>query len=395
MTMIFGMIILALVAGVAFYHFVQGFFSAMISAVLVLICAMVAVSYHEPLAEAVFASVMPNFAHAVALVGLFAVPYVVLRMATDRLVPGNIRIPVIVDKVGAAVFGVIAGVLATGVLAIAAQLLPMGPDLAGYGRYATADREVTSIKVPGKYQRQDLMVYGEMTADSLEPGRSSGLFPLEVDDMTLTLASHLSSGSLAGDRSLTSVHPAYLDELFGQRLGPAKGADVQISKGSMTVVSDVYTTKAVLDRPEDFEAKIIRGNRTAAVTVPENSLPVVVRATVEGSGGKNNGFNMGSVRLVVGNKNFYPIGSYQRGQVMLLTRPDDTLYVEGRGPVDFVFMVEADLMPESEGHRVMPAGSYIEVHRGSRASLEGKALASSPTSDSSKVGIVEKKKLED
>ena len=122
--MIFGTIILVLLAGVAFYHYVQGFFSAMISAVLALLAAMVALSYHEVLAEGLLAPHMPNAAHALALTLIFAATYLILRMVIDRLVPGNIRLNVLVEKIGAGVCGLLAAIFSVGILALAAQMLP-------------------------------------------------------------------------------------------------------------------------------------------------------------------------------------------------------------------------------------------------------------------------------
>ena len=53
--MVFGMIMLVLVAAVAFYQYIQGFFSAMISCVLAIMAALIAVASHEPVAESLLA----------------------------------------------------------------------------------------------------------------------------------------------------------------------------------------------------------------------------------------------------------------------------------------------------------------------------------------------------
>ena len=192
--MVFGLIILVLLGAVAFYHYVQGFFSAMISAFLAVIAALVAVSFYEPVAEGMLMTQLPNQAHAVALVGLFALTYVFLRLAADKLIPGNIQVPLMADKIGAGVFGVIAGIFTTGILALAAQMLPFGPSIAGYSRYPLADRSVSSLHVPGKYQLQDLYAFDELQVDTLDPAKASGLFPLPVDDMVAGLATYVSDG---------------------------------------------------------------------------------------------------------------------------------------------------------------------------------------------------------
>lgn len=395
--MIFGTIILVLVAGMAFYHYLQGFFSAMMSAVLAILAGVVAVSYHEQVAAAVFAGPMPNYAHATALVGLFAAVYVFARLLTDRIVPGNVRLPVLVDKIAAGAAGFIAGVYAAGILALAAQLLPVGPSVTGYSRYEIVNREVNGVRVTGKYQLQDLTVYDELKSDSMEPGQSSSLVPIPADDILLGTVSYLSNGgSLAGDRKLSDVHPSYPDELFGQRLGPAKGGDVAFDKPSLPPLSVMaaYQGKQFLSNPEDFELKIVRGGHAPVVNVSGDDVPLVVRVIMDAGSNGSYAFNMGSIRLVVAGKNYIPVGSVQRGEVMLMTRPDDILFTEGRKAIDLLFMVEGSALPPQEGtnKRILPAGAFIEARRGARASLAGFDISDSLPADSSRVGIIEKDK---
>ena len=80
--MLFGIIILILVAGIAFYHYLQGFFSSMISATLAVLAALVAVSYHEQVGWSLFGSTIPGYATATALVGLCA--YIRVCALADR-----------------------------------------------------------------------------------------------------------------------------------------------------------------------------------------------------------------------------------------------------------------------------------------------------------------------
>lgn len=395
--MLFGMIILVLVAGVALYHYVQGFFSAVVSAALVILAAMIAISYHEPVAESIFVTTMPTMAHAVSLVGLFAIVYVFARLLTDRLIPGNVRVHVLVDKIGAGVFGVVAGIFATGILALAAQLLPLGPSIAGYSRYPLREREVFNVMVTGTYKRHDLKVYDELDADSLAPDRASSLFPLPVDKMTLGLASYLSNGgSLAGTRPLKSVHPSYLDELFAHRLGPARGSDVLVEKAGVVplTVGEIYTGEYVLTRPEDFERKDLRGDRTPAIYRDPDTIPIVIRAAMDPLTGGSNAMNMGSVRLVLDGKNYFPVGSFQKDR-LLMTRPDDIVFIEGRRMVDYVFIVPTEsLDKKTEGNAyLLPSDAFLVVKRGARAPLAGReVLQQAPTSGD--IGVMEKDKTE-
>src|SRR5437868_6980415 len=118
--MIFAVFLILVIGVVAFFHFTQGFFSATISAILAAVAALLAVSYHEVIVEKFLGGMMANYAHAMVLLILFALIYLIPRLAFDSLVPGNLRLPAMVDKVGAGVMGLVAGLFAAGVVALAA-----------------------------------------------------------------------------------------------------------------------------------------------------------------------------------------------------------------------------------------------------------------------------------
>src|SRR5438270_2361081 len=145
--MIFGIIILLFVGGIAFFHFVQGFFSATLSAIFAVIAAAVAISFHENVVQWIKPGKFADSANAVILCSLFAITYLVLRLIFDRVVPGNVRLLPTIDKVGAALMGIIAGIFATGIVAIAAQTMSFGPSVLGYERYALSEPREVNFQV--------------------------------------------------------------------------------------------------------------------------------------------------------------------------------------------------------------------------------------------------------
>src|SRR2546425_836554 len=134
--MILSVIILLLVGVIAYFHYVQGLFGATISAIIAVIAACMAVSYHETLVDMLLKGKMADQANAMMLCVTFAAVYIILRVIFDKAVPGNLRFPAVADAVGGGVMGIIAGIFATGVFALAAQSLPFGPAVAGHSRYA-------------------------------------------------------------------------------------------------------------------------------------------------------------------------------------------------------------------------------------------------------------------
>src|SRR5689334_22631098 len=132
--MLFSLFVIVFIGIIAYWHYLQGFFSSAISAVLAIISALIALGYHEQLVGLVGGK-FNDQATAIALVCLFAITYLVLRVIFDAAIPGNVRFPVMLDRIGAPIMGIIAGIFSVGILAIAAQTLPFGPSIAGYQRY--------------------------------------------------------------------------------------------------------------------------------------------------------------------------------------------------------------------------------------------------------------------
>src|SRR5712671_6083242 len=127
MFMIFNILIIAAIGGIAYFHYAQGFFSAFFSAIIAILAAVLAISYHEPVITGLLGGKMGDYAHSMVLVAMFALVYIVLRVLVDKAVPGNIRLPVIVDRVGGAAMGLVAGIFAAGILALAGAALPFSP----------------------------------------------------------------------------------------------------------------------------------------------------------------------------------------------------------------------------------------------------------------------------
>jgi hypothetical protein len=401
--MIFPTVILLLALGVAFIHYVQGFFSAMISAFLVILSAAIALGYHENLSAMLFTGFAPAQAHSLALVVLFAVCYVVLRVVFDKLVPGNIQVPVIADKVGAGVCGLIAGIFSTGVLAIAAQALPLGPTIAGYARVEVQDRTASGVAVAGRRQMQDIPVYDEIKIDNLTSAEAATMLQadspritsmmLPVDDWTVGMVSHLSAGSLWTGRTFASVHPAYLNELFGQRLGIQVGAKhVMSGEDSIRVEKMVSSPElAPALRWMDGEAVDVRGKGRFDATKPVEGQLLVIRVRPSGGTDTDNllRFSLGSVRMVtlVGEEGsdirtptvYFPIGTVVDGQTLARRLPDDPLFLKSGAAVDLVFAIDKSALQQASTKEPLrlPEGSFIEMKRNARAALSGTVVEQS------------------
>lgn len=385
-------ILIVFVLAIAFFHYTQGFFSATLSAILAVTSAVLAFSYHETVVESFLGGRFASTAHAMTLAVLFAVLYFGLRFAFDKMIPGNLRFPVIVDKVGGAVMGLVAGVFVGGILAIVAQYLPLMPSLGGLSRYSTEGTRLVTLppEVTGR------RAYDSETWDSLksekpgvfEPEDKQGMV-VPMDDLVVDTVDRLSDGgSLGWDRPLKAVHPDFLAELFGQRLGmQAKAARVATS-GALASV-ELYRVDLLPRR--DHEYKDVRQAPLDATPLKPKANEVLVVARVMFTrAAKDTGdlvrFSPGSVRLVAKKGsgadaeivNYHPLGTVDKAQLLQANALDDFLFVDGRGAdrgADLAFLVDKSAVQGGQGTPMkFSDGTFIEVKRMARQDLGGKTL---------------------
>lgn len=432
---VFAVLMIVIVLLVAFVHTLQGFFSATLSAILAVFAAITALSYHETIVEKFLGGAMADSAHAMVLIVLFAVIYFVLRVIFDQAVPGNVRVPAMLDKIGGGIMGAIAGLFAAGVVAVAAQELSFNPSILGYARYAVDDQQVS---LPTNGRSQDLSVKDRMDSPNFDAADIAGeqqRMLLPVDDILLYETNRLSSsGALSDGTPLSNVHPDWLQELFGQRLGmepsakrvlmgtpSVKTADAKID--NLYLIGDANKT----DLPFiDGEYGAIRGSSAPKMTAPTANYPgkpgrvlLVARIRFDPSAGdKLSGglvrISPGAVRLVapgvssttgepLQHADYYPIGTLQyRGPnvqvnnkpahtmlfrpLLVLQNADDYLFVKKddsaadadgttsdlNAGVDFVFSVDKSALDAKR--TAMKDGAFMEVKRLVREKLDGMKL---------------------
>ena len=183
--MIVIILVAALVLGIAFYQVIQGLYGAIIMAVLSILCAMMALTYYESLA-AMFYDRQPAHADVGALILLFVVPLLLLRVLSDRLLGRNLVMGVWPDRIAGGAVGIVVGIVLVGMLMIAVQMLPMGAAPLGFRPYD----------------------------DTLQ--RDQSLAPFYPDEAVVGMVKAFSAGSLAG-RPFAEVHDDLLLELFCAR----------------------------------------------------------------------------------------------------------------------------------------------------------------------------------
>lgn len=421
--MILSVVVILIVGLIAYMHYLQGLLSGLISAVLAILASAMALSYYEPLARTLSGGKFNDTAQSICLLAIFAIVYLITRIIFDKFVPGNVRVPFIADKIGGAVLGLLAGMVAMGMVVIALQMMPFGPSIAGYSRFELdkeSERHVAISNTGTGSSGVDRVVVDQTKSPNLEKD-PQGLLLMPVDDLVLGINKRLSNGgALSTGNPFASVHPDLLQELFGQRLGLEVGTKHTASNAKETQVSveQVNVLPTTLPWMIGEFAEIYRdapkGNLTAQ---PGHRLISVT--VMFGKDAADEGFIMrvspGGIRLVAQThsdpdewSNFYPIGTVQMGKAWN-NRIDDFMFFdltnENRG-AHFIFDVdEAALITKpatkaADGKTTpatytMAPGTFIEVKRLVKLPLEDVKVENGLPPDAAKYRPMRKTKFFD
>ena len=405
--MIFSIVVILLVGVIGYFYFVQGLFTGALSAISATLAGVLSISYYEPLTASLFQNKFVDSGNAISLLAIFAVSFVVLRVLFDKIIPGNIRLQSTVDGVGGAVMGLVVGIFATGILAVAAQSMPFGPSIMGQTRYKTMDTR--SVTVPGNGQAADESVSDELVSEKFEPNDHQTLL-LPVDDWVVGFVSYLSNGgSLAGDNVLTSVHPALLDEFFGQRIGIQPGVNHVIidspTRHALTVPL-AYLLPEVNEADSEIKnlrTGVLRSLKPQLKSEGGNDILVIRLMCTPNAADTDQLIRMspGAIRLLANGVNYTPIGSLDSTGTLLLNKPDDAIIVsvkEGDAGVDLVFNVPAaDVLRNGsagkKGDTAFPSfqpGAFLEVKREARIDLSDVKFTS-PQAPDGTLNVLRKK----
>ena len=210
--MILSAFFVVLVLAIALVQATQGWYSAMIMAVLTITCAALALGTHDWMAVNYIAPLWkPSYAHPIALAVLFGVPLILLRLAFDRTIRRTTLLPLMIDRVGGGICGFITAMTMAGMLALTVQMLPFDKgSILGFSRVEVAD----SDKPSGMVQR-DLW--------------------LSPDRFAAGLGTMLSAGVYGSGPSFYQDHPDLVGAIGWTNSAPA-GVSLFAPSGSISVV---------------------------------------------------------------------------------------------------------------------------------------------------------------
>ena len=226
---------LLLVVGITFMNSIFGLFSGLINAFCAIIAAVVALGYSEALNDLITkqTGLHPSYSEPVCLIVLFIITLVALRLAVDKGIRGNVRIPMYLDWGGGAVAGIVIGQICVGILLLGVMMLPFGGRVMQYQRYERDEDNDVDDRGYVEFRRNSIW--------------------LRSDEFTAGLVNLLSNGSLRGKTPLAAVYPNFPE---------------WVSWSGNTVQPEPITAPRRDDKGDGFE----RGLRVAMWWEPKGSV---------------------------------------------------------------------------------------------------------------------------
>ncbi|KPK75699.1 MAG: hypothetical protein AMJ79_10175 [Phycisphaerae bacterium SM23_30] len=353
------MLFLCMIVGAVTFYLVfkQGLFSTVIMAALTLVAAMITFDYYEILDEQLKKAGLAGYpTKGGVFLALFIISLLLLRVAFDELIKGNMKFPLLIDRVGSAGAGLIASLVMAGMVAFGFQLLPIPAKFLGYDRFP---------------ERSE----GSAEADLISRlGDERGFFPYG-DGLVFSLVKHASTYSFAGKTPLGRYHPDLQRELYLNRLllSQERSSRVESTAASMGFEEAWLVAGTVIDSKTSQEVFPQPGEMFLAVRIN-------IRATVSNKdpGAKDADgmirYVLSSFRLVGYNEAEgdrtglirYPVGFFRSGgQVVDRAGFDDLKGSSQNAVVELLFAWPRDLQATPP--------QFIEFKCSSRAKLPSPA----------------------
>lgn len=176
------------VIGITAMQAMHGLFSGMIMVMCSIVAAVVALGFFEPLND--FASQYikhPNYAAPGVLVASFLLTLIILRLAADSLLRGNIRLPRYLDLGGSIACGFVSAQIVTGILMMGLLMLPLGERVMMYEAIETRD----GLDADGRPEFKRVKLW------------------TNPNGFTASLVGTLSGGSLRAETEFNDVYPDF------------------------------------------------------------------------------------------------------------------------------------------------------------------------------------------
>lgn len=242
----------------------QGFFSAFLHLVAVVVAGALAFALWEPLVFSFGMKMQPQYAWGLWLLGPFVLILIALRVAADKLVKKNVQFPNLINNILGGACGLVSGVLTAGITIIGLGFLPLQSSLGGYEPYVVsgggqveaagsdlwvpvdrmATRAFSRLSMAGFYTDQPLAVYQPDLA------QQAALYRMRYDENASVIAV---PGSVTASAAYAQPLPVgELDAAVGLQLGPNRASGnhkVVLIDTTWTLAAGTYDADSALRIP--------------------------------------------------------------------------------------------------------------------------------------------------
>ena len=248
--MIMAIMSFIVVASIAYYWLMKGFFSALVHLACVIGAGAIAFGVWEPVSYFLLdmapargtMAVLADVAWGLGLALPFAVSLALLRVAVDACLPANAQCENVVDYIGGGICGTASGVITAGILVLSVGFLRLGPDLWGYQAVGYSEQRALG---PGSIERKKNIL-------------------VPWDHWTAALYERLSLTTLRTNDPLAKWHPGLADEPAALRMTNQDRGRNTVTPKDFSVVG-WYTV--------GMSAGYNGGDLTAVMTDSWNPLP--------------------------------------------------------------------------------------------------------------------------
>ncbi|MFQ5422449.1 MAG: CvpA family protein [Phycisphaerae bacterium] len=205
--MFFSIMVALMVLLVVMFSARQGLFSALIMFVESAVACMVAFDLYETVYDLIHESIGPGIGFPLSLMAIFLVMLLLLRVASDKLIPGNVHVHQYLNWAGGSLFGLFTGLIVVGTALIAIEMLPIGSSLFGFERYQQDDEGL--------------------------PVRKNLTF--KPDAFVAGMLDTFSTGRFGGDNPFAHAKPGLIDDLYSARCSTQTEARHVLPKDALAV----------------------------------------------------------------------------------------------------------------------------------------------------------------
>lgn len=204
--MFMNLISIAIILGLGYLWVTRGFFSALLHLGCVIAAGAIAFAFWEPISMFLlskaptsgFLTFVGDAAWGLGLALPFVISLALLRVATDKIAPGNIIIEDTMDSIGGGICGAMIGVITAGMFVISVSFLRVPTKFMGYQPVHMANQ--------GNFVIQERLW-------------------VPVDRLTSGLYNHLSQNVLYSSSPLSYYYPDLASAAGTQRMSEGQGAN--------------------------------------------------------------------------------------------------------------------------------------------------------------------------